>query len=90
MRSPVPSRPADFRIEGRDGGEVHASNGRVGLTVLADGPTKVRKRNAIKNACSDRAERVQWVYGELDGVRVYVQDLGQSVHIVLSKQDLYP
>lgn len=81
---------AEFAITGADGAEQHGTNGRVTLTVLPDGPSRLRKRNAIKNACTDRARKVQWLFGELDGVRAYLHDDGQSVHVILTKRDLYP
>ncbi len=84
------SAAPEFEIEGADGTEQHGSNGRVCLTVLPDGPSRMRKRNAIKQACTAEAHRVQWLYGELDGVRAYLHDDGACVHVILSKQDLYP
>ncbi len=82
---------AEFTIAGQDGEEQHATNGRVAFTLMPDTlGAKLRKRNAIKNACTPRARREQWLYGELDGVRCYVKDEGAQVHIVMTKQDLYP
>ena len=81
----------EFSIAGADGEEQHATNGRVTLTIYPDVPgTKLRKRNAIKHACTPWARREQWLYGELDGVRCYVKDEGARIHIVVTKQDLYP
>ncbi len=80
----------DFEIVGADGAEQHGSNGRVTLTVHPDGQSRLRKRNAIKNACTAQARKVQWLYGELDGVRAYLHDDGRAVHVVLTKRDLYP
>ena len=81
----------EFSIVGADGEEQHGTNGRVTLTVYPDAPgTKLRKRNAIKHACTPKARREQWLYGELDGVRCYVKDEGAQIHIVITKQDLYP
>ena len=91
MSGDVPARgSAEFVIAGADGAEQSGSNGRVTLTVLPDGPSRLRKRNAIKNACTAAAHKVQWLYGELEGVRAYVHDDGRYVHVVLTKQDLYP
>ena len=53
-------------------------------------PSRLRKRNAIKNACTAQARKVQWLYGELDGVRAYLHDDGVNVHVILTKRDLYP
>jgi hypothetical protein len=85
-------KPAgDFTIVGTDGEEQHATNGHVSVTLRPDGmQSKLRKRNAIKNACTPWARREQWLYGELDGVRCYVRNEGEQVHIVITKQDLYP
>ncbi len=80
----------EFEIEGADGAEQHASNGRVTMTVCPDGRSRLRKRNAIKNACTAQARKVQWLYGELDGVRAYLHDDGRAVHVILTKRDLYP
>jgi len=83
--------PPEFSIVGADGEEQHATNGRIALTVCPDVPgSKLRKRNAIKHACTPRVRREQWLYAELDGVRCYVKDEGARVHIVVTKQDLYP
>jgi hypothetical protein len=80
----------EFQITGADGAEQHGSNGRVTLTVVPDGASRLRKRNAIKNACTADARKVQWLYGELDGVRAYLHDDGRNVHVILTKRDLYP
>ncbi len=80
----------EFEITGADGAEQHGSNGRVTLTVFPDGASRLRKRNAIKNACTAQAHKVQWLYGELDGVRAYLHDDGRNVHVILTKRDLYP
>lgn len=85
-----PAAGAEFTILGADGSEQHASNGRVAMTLYPDGASRMRKRNVIKRACTRRARRVQWLYGELDGVRCYVQDDGAAVSIVMTRQDLYP
>ncbi|MFQ5774187.1 MAG: hypothetical protein ACE5GS_06705 [Kiloniellaceae bacterium] len=86
----LPPGAAEFEIRGADGAEQHAANGHVAMTLYPDGPSRMRKRNAIKHACTPRARRIQWLYAELDGVRCYVNDDGGMVHIVLTKRDLYP
>jgi len=80
----------EFEIDGPDGAEQRATNGRVSLTLYPDAPSHMRKRNAIKHACTPRACRVQWLYGELAGVRCYVKDDGAMIHIVMTKRDIYP
>ena len=82
--------PQEFEITGEQGGELHASNGRVGVSVFPDGGTRMVKRNAIKDACSVQARKLQWLVAELNGVKVYVADDGTTVNIVLTEQDLYP
>ncbi|MCH8037855.1 MAG: hypothetical protein IIC53_12150 [Proteobacteria bacterium] len=86
----APRAVPEFEITGADGAEQHGSNGRVTLTVYPDGQSRLRKRNAIKNACTARARKVQWLYGELDGVRAYLHDDGRNVHVILTRRDLYP
>ncbi len=81
----------EFTIVGADGEEQHATNDRLSVTLRPDGAqARLRKRNAIKNACTPWARREQWLYGELDGVRCYVREEAGQVHIVITKQDLYP
>lgn len=94
----------EFEIEiGTPDRPWHASNGRVGLTVLPDPhsvpsrkrlpdgrPVLIHKSNAIKHACTPRAHKVQWAVGELNGVKVYVQDLNGQVNIVVTMKDLNP
>jgi hypothetical protein len=50
----------------------------------------MRKRNAIKSACTPQAYKEHWLYGELDGVRCYVKDDNGHIRIIMTKQDLYP
>jgi hypothetical protein len=90
LLDPVHALPHEFEIEGCDGEVQHASNGRIGVTVYPDGRSRLRKRNAIKRAGTPQAYKVQWLYAELDGVRVYVKDDGPRVSVVVTKQDLYP
>ena len=77
----------EFEIAGADGEVQTGANGRVGVTVYPDGKSKMRKRNGIR---WPGGRKVQWLYAELDGVRVYVKDDDEKVNIVLTKQDLYP
>jgi hypothetical protein len=81
----------EFTIFGNDGEQQIASNGSlVSMSVFPDGESRMRKRNAIKDAIGPNAHRIQWLYAELDGVRTYVREEGGRVHIVMTKQDLYP
>lgn len=83
----------EFEIVGEDNAAQTGSNGHVSLSVLPDAGDEslMRKRNAIKKAGSPAAHKVQWLYGELDGVRVYLkQDDDGQVHAILTKKDLYP
>jgi hypothetical protein len=64
-------------------GHKHITFPEAQVTVLNDGDTKVFIRNGIR---IKTGEKVRWLVGELDGVRVYVQDS----NIILTRQDLYP
>lgn len=98
------TRGGEFEIEvGAADAPWSASNGRVGLTVvpdrhathdghrLADGrPVLIHKTNAIKRACTPDAYKVQWAVGRLNGVRIYVQEAGGQVNILVTSKDLNP
>lgn len=79
--------PAPFEVKGQ-----HASNGTVHASVEDGG--RLFKRNAIKfplggdPAATQR--QVQWLVGELLGVRCYVQQGPDGVHVVMTTADLYP
>ncbi|MFQ6016769.1 MAG: hypothetical protein ACE5KF_01110 [Kiloniellaceae bacterium] len=88
---------AEFEIE--IGGEAepwHASNGRVAVTVfpsenggqpskmLNGRPALLWKQNAIKNACTPRAVKEQWLIAELDGVFVHVHEKDGQVSVVVA------
>ena len=90
IQHPVPPLPNEFEIQGDQGGELHGSNGSVGVSVFCDGKTAMFKRNAIKGAGSPTARKVQWLVAELDDVRAYVQVEGERTSVVLTKQDLWP
>lgn len=64
-----------------------ASNGRTSMSVAGG---NLFKRNAIKGVGAPGARQVQWLVGEVDGVRCYVQENETGTHIVLTKDDLYP
>lgn len=81
---------SEFEIHGEDGSMQAGTNERIELVVIPNETSRMRKRNAIKNALSPEAHKIQWLYGELDGVRCYVNDEGGKVSIVLTTQDLYP
>ena len=100
---PIAPLANEFEIEvGGFGRPWHASNGRIGITVhphpdsraskhLPDGrPVLIYKTNAIKNACTPWAHKVQWAVGELSGVKVYVQDRDGQVNIVVTTKELNP
>ncbi|RMD64393.1 MAG: hypothetical protein D6826_02495 [Alphaproteobacteria bacterium] len=87
---PASGAAGEFEIVGADNAEQHASNGHVSLTVRPDGPSRLRKRIAIKRAGTRHACRVQWLFGEIDGVRCYVHDDGTTVRLIMTRQDLYP
>ena len=79
-----------FEITAGDDGAWHGSNGRVAVSVHPDGVCQMKKRNAIKGVGTATPRWVQWLWAELDGVRVYVNDDGGHVAIVMTKKDLYP
>lgn len=82
--------PSDFVITGGDGQTQIGSNGRVAITLAPDGVSFMRKRIGLKAACSPQARRVEWLFAELDGVRCYVRDTGDVVHLFMTREDLYP
>lgn len=80
MIQPSPFEIADLPL----GGKV-ASNGAQRLQATDDG-SRVWRRRGIKRPGSEAAEAVEWVVGELDGVRVYFN----GTDCILTRQDLYP
>lgn len=73
-----------FAIEGEDGGAMTASNGRVGVSLLPDGKTRMRRAcfqrasvSASKVGGHLPARRIEWLYAEIDGIRAYVFDDGR-------------
>ncbi len=69
----------EFEIEGVDGEMQTASNGIVSCTLYpSDSVTKMRKRNFIKRAGSPQVHKIQWLYAEIDGIRLYVDPTGQN------------
>jgi len=78
----------DFQIDGADGGEQTGGNDRVLMSLVPDGAAaRMRKRTGLK---WPGGRRSTWLYGELDGVRCYVREEGEKVHIIMTKRDLYP
>lgn len=75
--------PAPFEIVDTGASRV-ASNGVQTLTLQGEG--RVFRRRAVKAVGTEAARRVEWVVGELDGVRCYFD--GQ--HVVLTREDLRP
>ena len=79
----------DYQILQDDAGVHVASNGAVSLTCEPSG--RIYKRRAIRRALSPNAEAVMWLVGELDDVKLYVQrDEHGAVHMIMTRQDLYP
>lgn len=77
-----------FRIEGADGSEQTGVSARVLFSLLPDGASaRMRKRTGIK---WPGGRMSTWLYGELDGVRCYVREEDEQVHIIMTRQDLYP
>ena len=75
-----------------------ATNGVVGMSVLPErmhpnsvlSQARLFKRCAMKGAMSKDVHQVTWLVGELDGVKVYVKQDGLRLHIVMTRQELYP
>ena len=68
-------------------GSIHLVGDGVVLTVMPDGETRAFSRVAMRvGTAGSVEEKTRWLVGELDGVRVYVQD----GHVILTKRDLYP
>jgi hypothetical protein len=65
-------------------GVYHGTLGGAVVSVYDGG--KAFMRRAIKGFGSPNARQVEWLVGELDGVRVYVKD----GHVIVTKRDLYP
>lgn len=73
---------------------VHAESSQFVLDVIPDAGDEARafNRNGIRLLRkTGEEERVRWLVGELDGVRVYatVEQDGR-VHMVMTKRDFYP
>lgn len=79
-------------------GSFHATDGLVSMSVLPErmqanlsrSQARLFKRMALKNAMTPSVRQVEWLVGELDGVRCYVRSDGLQLNIVLTRQDLYP
>jgi hypothetical protein len=90
----------DYLIITDPDGSHHATNGRIGMSVLPDkltpnlfrpGQAKLFKRCAYKNAMTPAVEQVTWLVGELDGVKCYVKyEPSGMLHIVMTRQEMYP
>ena len=80
---------AEWQIVIAEDGQ-HGTNGNVTLSVLRDGQVRMFKRNAIKNAMTPQVQAVSWLVGELDGVKVYVQEQPMQLNIIMTRQELYP
>lgn len=74
----------------RDGAEQHAAAAGIAVSLLGDGEGRLFKRNAIKQACTPQARKVQWLVAELDGVFTYIHAEAGTVSVVVSRRELYP
>ena len=75
---------APFEITDEGGAKV-ASNGAATLSVVDPGGRMFRRR-AIKGIGGAEHQRVEWIVGELDGVRVYFD----GANVVITRADLHP
>jgi hypothetical protein len=88
----------DYMIVTDPDGSHHATNGMVGMSVLPElaqpnsslSQARLFKRCAMKNAMTPAVHMTTWLVGEIDGVRCYVKQDGVQLHIVMTRQDLYP
>ena len=80
---------AEWQIVVAEDGHM-ATNGSVTLSVLRDGQIRMFKRNAMKHAMTPQVQMVSWLVGELDGVKVYVQEQPMQLNIIMTRQELYP
>lgn len=79
MHQPVP-----FEIAKLPNGGSVATNGEQRLQ--AEPGATVFRRRGIKRPGTEAAEAVEWVVGELDGVRAYFD----GTDVILTREDLYP
>jgi hypothetical protein len=76
----------------------HAHNAGVVMSVLPElnqpnsalSEARLFKRCAMKNAMTPAVEVVTWLVGEIDGVKCYVKNDGLMIHIIMTRQELYP
>lgn len=77
-------QPTPFEITTLPNGGLVGSNGLQRLQ--AEPGAKLFRRRAVKRPGTEAAENVEWVVGELDGVRAYFN----GTDVVLTRADLYP
>lgn len=75
---------APFEIV-EEGGAKVATNGAATLSVVDPGGRMFRRR-AIKGIGGGQHKAVEWIVGELDGVRCYFD----GAHVVMTRADIYP
>lgn len=88
----------DYVIVTDPDGSHHATNGAVSMSVLPEraqpnsalSQAKLFKRCAMKNAMTPAMQLTTWLVGELDGVKCYVKEDGLRLHIIVTRQELYP
>ena len=100
-----PPRFRGTRSEGMDyvivtdaDGSHHATNGMVAMSVLPEhaepnsvlSQARLFKRVAMRNAMTPAVQVTTWLVGDIDGVKCYVKQDRLRLHIVLTRQDLYP
>ncbi len=77
----------DWEVKVMPDGDHIAAGQHFSLTVSneAEG-SKIRKTTSIKPGVG----AVRWLWGELDGVRVYCKTVNGHVHLLMTKQQLNP
>lgn len=66
-------------------GHSHGTDGRITVTLMAEGG-RLFKRRAVKGVGSSESSEVCWLVAELDGVRVYQQ----GDHVIVTREEMYP
>jgi hypothetical protein len=75
----------DYQISTDEAGAALAQcPGLPSLAVMPDGPSRIFMRRGIKLLPNGEQQRINWVVGELRGVRVYFD----GASLVMTTQDI--
>lgn len=78
--------PAPFSQVAEVDGHQIRGNGTQSLQIFVAEGGRTFMRRAIKGVGTSSPRHVEWVVGELDGVRAYFD----GTHVILTRQDLNP